>query len=101
MTIEGFTAGDLTASALLGITILLILFGRLKPKSDVDRADKNAENWRLVAEAERAARVAADAQTAELLELAKLTYSVMCAVFEVQTKAHRSGGADVVSTRES
>ena len=94
---EGIPVANLTASGLLSITVLLILLGRLKPKSDVDRADAAAEKWRLAYEAEREARAISDAQTTELLELAKTTHDIVYATFNPPGRIHQSGGADVVS----
>ncbi len=95
MTFEGIPIGDLSVSALLGIAVLLILLGRLKPKSDVDRADAAADKWRLAYEAEKEARAAADAQAAELLEVARTTHQIVVALFGATEGKRRSGGADV------
>lgn len=92
---EGIPVGDLSIGALLGIAVLLVLLGRLKPKSDVDRADANAETWRQAYEAEREARALADAQTAELLEVARTTHQIVVALFGATERQRRSGGADV------
>ena len=97
MDLTGIPFADLAPPTLLGLTVLLILLGRLKPKVDIDRADAAAEQWRLAYEAEREARAIADAQTAELLELAKTTHSIVLALFGSRERAKQSGGADVVS----
>lgn len=80
--------------------MLLILIGRLKPKSDIDAAHEACEKWRLAYEAEREARGISDAQTAELLELAKTTHSIVLALFGSADRARHSGGADVVSSKD-
>jgi len=99
MDLTGIPLANLTASTLLGITVLLILLGRLKPKTDVDKAEEAAEKWRQAYEKEREARAIADGQTAELLELAKTTHQMMVALFGANVPyTRRSGGADVVST---
>lgn len=82
---------------LLGIAVLLVLFGGLYPRSQVKEKDKEIERWRKAYEAERDARGIADAQTAELLELAKTTHGILDAMFNTSAGRHRSsGGANVV-----
>lgn len=98
MELTGIPWSQLTPPVLLGIAVLLVLLGRLKPKSDIDKADEAAEKWRLAYEAEREARAVADAQTAELLELAKTTHSIVLALFGSSGQRHQSGGAGVVSS---
>jgi hypothetical protein len=100
MPLEGIPLGNLTAAGLLGIAVLLILLGRLKTKSDFDKVEEAAEKWRQAYETEREARAAADAQTAELLELAKTTHQVVIALFGATQRYQKSGGADVVSTSQ-
>jgi hypothetical protein len=97
--IDGLPIAQLTASTLLGIAVLLILFGRLVPRSTLTKAEKNAEQWRLAYEAMKERSDTSDAQTAELLELAKASYSIMVAMFGTATSNSRlSGEARVVPT---
>ena len=98
--LTGIPFGDLAPPTLLGVAVLLILFGKLKPKIDVDKAEEAAEKWRLAYEAEREAHAVADAQTAELLELAKTTHTIVLALFRSIDRARQSGGADVVSASD-
>lgn len=95
--LDGIPFNNLTAPALLGITVLLILLGRLVPwfiyKSKVEEAEK----WRLAYEVERKARMASDAQTTELLELAKTTNSIVVAAFGGSPRYRQAGEANVVS----
>jgi hypothetical protein len=100
LDLTGIPFGDLAPPTLLGVTVLLILLGRLKPKVDIDKAEEAAEKWRLAYEAEREARSVADAQTAELLELAKTTHSIVLALFGASDRTRQSGGADVVSAKD-
>ncbi|UJQ86366.1 membrane protein [Gordonia phage Wojtek] len=46
---EGFTWSDLSAGALVAIIVMLILLGRLVPKSSLIKAEKEAEYWREAA----------------------------------------------------
>lgn len=79
--LDGIPFADLTAPGLLGITVILLLIGRLVPRSTLtDKADE-AEKWRQAYVAERDARAASDAQKVELLELAKTTHSIIVAAF--------------------
>lgn len=82
-TFDGFPIVGLTAPTLLGITVYLLLTGRIVPRSTLRDKAQESENWRLAFEAERTARIASDAQTAQLLETAKTSQAVMTAIFEV------------------
>lgn len=80
--IEGIPIVGLTAPTLLGITVLLLLTGRLVPRVTLkDKADE-CEKWRLAYIAEREARATSDAQTVELLEGVKANHAVISALFE-------------------
>lgn len=91
MMLDGIPIVGLTAPSLLGVAILLLLTGRLIPRSTwLDKA-KEADQWRKAYEAEREARSTSDAQTAELLELAKTTHSFITAVFTNSERIRQSG----------
>ena len=96
--IEGIPIADLSAPALLGIAVLLLLFGKIVPRTTLADKAAEAERWRLAYEAERDARVISDAQTAQLLELAKTTHNIIVAMFGATEHIRPSGGADVVPT---
>jgi len=71
MSLWGLEISDISSSSLLGVCVVLILLGRLVPRSTYkDKADET-ERWRLAYEMEREARAAAEAQTQELLERTK------------------------------
>lgn len=72
---------SLTAPTLLGITILLLLTGRIVPRSTLRDKSLEAEKWREAYEKERDARATSNAQTIELLETAKLTHKIVAAMF--------------------
>jgi len=97
---DGIPFGNLTAPALVGIAVLLVIFGRLVPWYIYKEKVKEAENWRKVAETEREARVASNAQTAELLELARTTHAIVIAVFgnAAIERSNKPGEPDVVPT---
>lgn len=95
--IEGIPIAGLTAPTLLGIAILMLLTGRLFTKAAFEDKAQEAERWRLAYEAERTARATSDAQTAELLELAKTTHAFITAVFSTSEQIRRSGNTDVQS----
>lgn len=94
--LEGLPVANLTAPALLGITILLLLFGKIVPRATLQDKIEECENWRKVAEAEREARITSDAQTRELLELAKTTHNIIVAMFGSAERLHNSGEADAL-----
>lgn len=95
--LDGIPVGSLAPPALLGIVVLMILLGRLIPRYTYTQKAQEAERWRQAYEAERLARATSDAQTAQLLELAKTTHSIIVAMFGT-TRVSESGGTDVVST---
>jgi hypothetical protein len=90
--IEGIPLVDLTAPALLGVAILLLLLGRLVPKAALDDKQREADQWRTAYEAEREARATSDAQTVQLLEVSKTTHDLTVAMFDAlrQTGGHRA-----------
>jgi len=105
---EGIPLVSLTPSVLLGITVLMILLGKLRTNTSYQEKVKESDTWRKAYEAEREARATSDKQTGELLELAKTTHDILIAVFQstsgspgtyVGRRRERSGGADVVPTQ--
>jgi len=93
--LDGVHIIDLTPSVLLGLTVLLLLTGRLIPRATLNDKAEEAERWRAAYEAERLARSESDAQTKELLEVAHLTHAIINAMF-VESKHARpaAGGAN-------
>lgn len=96
--IEGVPLAQLTAPGLLGITILLLLLGRIVPRSALTDKIAEADKWHQAFLTEREARMISDAQTAELLELAKTTHNIVDAVFGDRENPRQSGEGRVVST---
>jgi hypothetical protein len=102
--LDGIPIAALTAPTLLGFAVLMLLLGKIVPRATlVDKAEE-AERWRKAYEAEREARVISDAQTAELLELAKTTHNILVAMFgttervRVSATIESEGASDVVPT---
>lgn len=94
--LEGIPLVGLTAPTLLGIAILLLLTGRIVPRTTLQDKAQEAADWKAAYEKEREARVSSDKQTAELLEVSKTTHSISVAMFDVVRRSLRqSGGADV------
>lgn len=104
MTLDGIPIAGLTAPALLGIAVMMLLLGRLVPRSTFDEKAKEAEHWRQAYEKEREARATSDAQTVELLELAKTTHNLIVAIFGAPGIStgllQKAGGARVVPSQE-
>lgn len=95
--LDGIPLADLTAPTLLGVTVLLMLLGRIVPRSTLKDKANEAEKWRLAYEAQRERSDTAVAQTAELLEVTKASHSVLVAMFGTTKERSRlSGEADVV-----
>lgn len=93
--IEGIPIRDLTPPTLLAVVFLMVMLGLIIPRYIYNEKKEECEKWRLAYEAERAARATSDAQTAELLELAKTTHKIIAATFST-TERIRSGGSDAV-----
>lgn len=92
--VEGLPLVGLTAPTLLGLTILLLLTGRIVPRATLMEKSEEAERWRKAYEAEREARATSDAQTAELLEVAKTTHNIIAALFGNSMRIRKSGASD-------
>jgi hypothetical protein len=73
--LDGIPIAALTPSVLLGVTVLLLLVGRIVPRSTLQDKINEAEKWRKAYEAERDAHLESFAQTSHLIEFAtrKLT----------------------------
>lgn len=97
--LDGIPISDLTAPTLLGIAVLMLLLGWIVPRSYLKQVTAESEKWRLAYEAQRERSDVSVAQTAELLELAKASHSVLVAMFGTTVERSRlSGEADVVPT---
>lgn len=96
--IQGVPITVLSASALLGLAVLFLLTGRLVPRVTLTDKIKEADKWREAYEKEREARSLADAQTTELLEIAKTTHAVISAMY-ASTSDQIRGGNDVLQER--
>ena len=94
--LDGIPIVSLTPSVLLGICVLLVFLGRLVPRSVLLDKAKEADKWRQAYEAERNARTLADAQTTELLEVAKATHGILDAIVNDADPAPKGGAHRVV-----
>lgn len=94
--LDGIPLVNLTPAVLLGICVLMIFLGRLVPHRYLAKSEKEAENWRLAYEKEREARTLADAQTTELLEVAKATHGILDAIVNEADVAPKGGAHRVV-----
>lgn len=92
----GIPLGNYTPQALLGMTVICIILGWLVPRATLKDKAEESERWRKAYEAEREARAISDAQTAQLLELAKTTHNILEAMFGTTERARQSGGTNVV-----
>lgn len=95
--IEGIPIAGLTAPTLLGIFILMLFNGKIWTNAAYQEKSKEADQWRMAYEKERDARKESDAQSSELLELAKTTNHFITAVFQNSEQLRQSGGAYVAS----
>lgn len=97
--LEGVPLVGLTAPGLLGLAILLLLTGRIVPRSTLMDKIAEANQWRLAYEAEREARATSDAQTSELLEVSKTTHTITVAMFDAIR--HQTGGPPNVVPKDT
>ena len=91
--LAGIPFDKLTAPVLLGLAVLMVFLGFLVPRYVYKSKEKESEFWRLAYEAERKARAISDAQTADLLELAKTSRDVLVAVFGTTERIKGTGGS--------
>ena len=94
--LDGIPLVNLTPSVLVGIVVLMILLGRLRTNKEYQEKCAESERWRNAYEVERDARVLADRQTAELLELAKATHDILHAALSEVEPPGRGGVHRVV-----
>ena len=87
--------------SLIAIIAIMVFTGRLKPKSDFDEKNREAERWRKAYELEREARAKALSQAADLLEIGKTTHAIVTALFNHAQFSDQSGGEDVVHPQKS
>lgn len=93
--LDGISIASLTPAALCGVFVLLVFMGRLIPRPTYKEKAEECERWRLAYEKEREARQTSDAQTIELLELAKTTHALISAIVRNADTARETGGSDV------
>lgn len=88
----------LSAPALLGLAVFLLLVGKIVPRSTLLDKMAEAERWRAAYEAEREARREVEKQTKDLYELAKTTHSVIVAMFQTIDHKREGGNSNESST---
>jgi hypothetical protein len=91
---DGISLLGLTPAGLLLITVLMILTGRLVPKSTHEQTIKERDQWRAAYEVAELARSTQEAQTRELLEVAKTSTAVLTALHEFSEKKQLSQSGD-------
>ena len=77
---DGVPILDLSSSAILGITVILILTGRIVPKHTCDNLREEVKSWREAYEKEREARLQLQNQNGLLLETARTSSAVLNAL---------------------
>lgn len=84
--IDGISIVGLTPAGLLLVAVLMVFTGYLVPRRIYLEKAAEAERWRAAYEVERTARATSEAQTRELLEIAKTSEKLMSAVFETSSQ---------------
>lgn len=98
--VEGLPLVGLTAPAILGITVLLLLTGRIVPRRHVQDKDIEIKRWQLAYETEREARIVADNQTSKLLVAVETNRDVLYALLKVLNQQTGAGGVAHVAEEE-
>lgn len=98
--LDGIPIATLTPSALLGIFVLMLFLGKIVPRSTLQDKIEESNNWRKAYETEREARATSDAQTKELLELAKTNNKLVEGLFGAAQRVRESGEADALQATE-
>lgn len=89
--LEGISVVTLTPPVLLGIAVLMLLTGKLVPRSTLQDKIKEADQWHQAYETERIARASSEAQNRELFEVAKTSESFLRGVYEHTTRVAEPG----------
>jgi hypothetical protein len=79
--IEGVSIIGLTPAGLLLLAVLMVFTGRLVPRATLRDTQIERDKWRQAYEGERDARAISDAQTRELLEVAKTSRQLLESVY--------------------
>lgn len=77
----GFQLVDLGPVALAGLAVLLILTGRLVPRRTYDDIKHDRDEWRAAHRISETARIEAQAQMDEMLELGRTTTQIVRASY--------------------
>ena len=80
--LDGLPIVNISAGTLVGLTVLMILTGRLVPRRTHDDALKDRDAWRSVAEAR-------GDQIQELLSLTRATHALLTAVPHAAARVRR------------
>jgi len=93
----GISIETLTASSLLGLAVLMILFGRLVPRRVYQDKAEEASRWQLAFEIQRERSDKQDVQIESLLEQGKTTHALITAVFSNSAAIRQAGEQNVAS----
>jgi hypothetical protein len=98
MVLDGIPLTVLTPSAILGVVVLAIIFGRLWTNAAYKEKKEEAARWQKAYETERDARLDLQGQNKELLEIGRATYSIVDAMFSTIEPPGKGGAHRVVQT---
>lgn len=80
--IDGIPIAELTERGVLLIVVLLILTGRLVPRSSLKDERQDTERWRVAHEVSETARAAQSEQIRELLTQSEMTVALLKSITE-------------------
>lgn len=80
MEVLGFPVTELTAPALLGLAVWLILTGRIVPRSTYDEKVKEAEKWQAAHSVSEEARLVQSKQLDAAMEVGQVAKHVLTAL---------------------
>lgn len=99
MVFQDFSFAGLSASTLLAIVVILILRGMLVPRRTLQDKSEESERWHSAYEHERTARGMSDAQVKELLEVAKMTNTMIRAMAAASSHISSQAGDEDAPTQ--
>lgn len=94
---EGIPIETLTVRGLLGLGVLMLMFGYLVPRWVYKDKAEESTRWQLAFEKQRERADKSDAQVEQMLEQGKTTHALITAIFSNSTAIREAGEQNVAS----